>query len=45
MTTIAWDGNTLAGDTLCHSSFCREVTKIFKIDKDTIFGGAGFHED
>lgn len=45
MTTIAWDGKILAGDTLCNASFCREVTKIFKIDKDTLFGGSGFHED
>jgi hypothetical protein len=46
MTTIAWDGNVLAGDTMTvNGSFCREVTKIFKIDKDSYFGGAGYHED
>ena len=37
MTTIAWDGKTLAADTLCAGSFrMQNVVKIFKVKKDLV---------
>lgn len=46
MTTIAWDGKVLAGDTLSvNGSFCREVVKIHRVQKDIYFGAAGYLED
>lgn len=46
MTTIAWDGKTLAADTLSVSSaFCRDVDKLWSIGKDVIYGGAGYYQD
>lgn len=45
MTTIAWDGNYLASDSMASSSFSRSAVKIFQIDKDVFFGGCGYRED
>ena len=41
MTTIAWDGTTLAGDTQALTSYKWEVDKVWQINKTTIFAGAG----
>ena len=46
MTTIAWDGLVLAGDTLLVGrSFTRKGDKLFTINKDIYFGGCGCRED
>ncbi|MFI5423053.1 MAG: hypothetical protein ACHQWH_03840 [Nitrososphaerales archaeon] len=46
MTTIAWDGKILAGDTLAvNGSFCRECVKLHKIDMNTFIGVSGYLED
>lgn len=46
MTTIAWDGKILAGDTkITGNTFFRAGTKVFKISENTYFGGSGDRED
>jgi len=47
VTTIAWDGKTLAADTLGAIGECLRVcyTKIFRLDDGRLFGGAGNYED
>lgn len=45
MTTIAWDGITLAGDTQCNSTIKRRVDKVFQIKEKLFFGGSGLYED
>ena len=46
MTTIAWDGAVLAGDTLaCGRMFDRKVEKVFTIQPNVYFAGSGNWED
>ncbi len=45
MTTVAWDGFTLAGDTQASAAIKRLVDKVFYIRKDLYFGGSGTYED
>lgn len=45
VTTIAWDGRVLAGDTLANGLFRRKVDKIFTIKSGVYFGGCGYVED
>lgn len=45
MTTIAWDGAYLVGDTQAHAIIKRLVVKIFQINKDVWFGGSGLYDD
>ena len=45
MTTIAWDGTYLVGDTQAHAVIKRLVVKVFQINKDTWFGGSGLYDD
>jgi hypothetical protein len=46
MTTIAWDGKVLAGDTqVCGTSFDRTGAKVWQIGKDKYFGACGDRED
>lgn len=45
MTTIAWDGKTLAADTLSTGTFNRRVTKIWELRPGVYFGGCGFYSD
>lgn len=45
MTTIAWDGTTLAGDTLCVSyNLKREVQKIWRLADGRLYGGSGEYQ-
>lgn len=46
MTTIAWDGKVLAGDTcITGCSFDRRGTKIFQIGNNKYFGACGDREE
>jgi hypothetical protein len=45
MTTIAWDGKTLAGDTLATGTFNRRVVKIWELRPGVYFGGCGLHSE
>ena len=46
MTTIAWDGNTIAGDSRgVASELIRDVLKVFRVNKTTVVGCCGYHED
>lgn len=46
MTTIAWDGAVLAGDTLAQGNmFDRKIEKVFTIKPNIHFGGSGYWED
>jgi hypothetical protein len=45
MTTIAWDGFTLVGDTQCNAIIRRRVNKVFQIKENLFFGGSGLYED
>jgi hypothetical protein len=45
MTTIAWDGKTLAADTLATGTFNRKVTKIWELRPDVYFGGSGIYSE
>jgi|SRR6185312_4283442 len=45
MTTIAWDGFTLAGDTQSNAIIKRRIRKVFQINENSYFGGSGFYED
>ena len=45
MTTVAWDGFTLAGDTQASANIKRLVDKVFYIRKGLYFGGSGTYED
>lgn len=46
MTTIAWDGRTLAGDTLSTAgAYCRDVDKIWNLGNNVLFGGSGYYQD
>lgn len=46
MTTIAWDGKTLAGDTRCVAGgFCFGTVKIWRLTDGRLFGGSGNAED
>lgn len=45
MTTIAWDGYVLAGDTLANGSFKRYTNKVFTIRPNVYFSGCGYLED
>lgn len=41
MTTIAWDGKTLAADTLAHGSAILKVHKLHRLSDGSMFGAAG----
>ena len=42
MTTIAWDGKTLAADKRAvNCGLCRSITKIFKLTDGSLFAGSG----
>lgn len=41
MTTIAWDGKTLAADSLAHGEFKLRVCKLHRLASGEIFGAAG----
>lgn len=47
MTTIAWDGKTLASDTQSTSGgyFKRRAKKIFRLHNGDLFAGAGNYDD
>jgi hypothetical protein len=46
MTTIAWDGTTLAGDTLgIQCGLPRSVPKVFRLKDGRLFGGAGEYQE
>lgn len=46
MTTIAWDGKVLAGDTKADGpSFYRTVTKVWQIGQGKYFGACGLREE
>lgn len=45
MTTIAWDGVTLVGDTQASATIKRLVDKVFCIRRNLYFGGSGTYED
>lgn len=46
MTTIAWDGKTLAGDTVGISACMRRrVQKIFRLSSGDLFGAAGEYDE
>lgn len=45
MTTIAWDGTYLVGDTQARAVIKRLVVKVFQINKDVWFGGSGLYDD
>lgn len=46
MTTIAWDGKVLAGDTkVVGPSFPRTSTKVWQIGQNKYFGACGERED
>lgn len=46
MTTIAFDGTTLAADTMANSGgMRRSVSKIFKLDDGRLFGAAGEYQN
>lgn len=44
MTTIAWDGRTLAGDTQ-HSMFRGNGDKVFRLNDGSLFGSCGQTQD
>lgn len=46
MTTIAFDGTTLAADTMANSAgMRRSVSKIFRLDDGRLFGAAGEYQN
>lgn len=46
MTTIAWDGTILSGDSRgCRGTLPREVRKVFLLDDGRLFGFAGSTQD
>lgn len=45
MTTVAWDGEYLASDSMISSAFSRSARKIFHISENVFFGGCGYRED
>lgn len=47
MTTIAWDGTTLAGDSLgvIGNSLRVKSQKLFRLDDGRLFGGSGRYDD
>ena len=44
MSTIAWDGKTLAADRLCCGNFKSRARKVFRLRDGRFFGGAGNFE-
>lgn len=42
MTTVAWDGETIAADRLCGSHY--EVGKLFRLKDGSVIGGAGTYD-
>jgi hypothetical protein len=45
VTTITYDGKTLAADRQCCSSFKRRARKLWKLPDGRLFGGAGVFEE
>lgn len=46
MTTVAYDGRTLAGDTQANSAGMRRtVKKLFRLNDGRLFGGSGDYEN
>lgn len=46
MTTVAWDGRTLAADTISvNQNLKRRVQKIFRLRDGSLFGGCGEYDD
>ncbi|MGH6820872.1 MAG: hypothetical protein ACREDU_08445 [Methylocella sp.] len=41
MTTICWDGKTLAADTFAHGSVIVKVHKLYRLSDGAMFGAAG----
>ena len=44
MSTICWDGKTLAADRMCCASFKARTTKVWRLANGALFGGAGVME-
>jgi hypothetical protein len=44
LSTIAYDGKTLAADRLCVASYKTKARKLWKLSKGRLFGGAGITE-
>lgn len=45
MTTIAWDGKTLAADSQAQTTFKTRSRKLYRLPDGAIFGAAGFVQE
>lgn len=44
MSTVAWDGRSLAADRQCCGGFKARTTKVWRLPDGSLFGGAGIIE-
>lgn len=45
MTTICWDGKTLAADSQAHTTFKSRIRKLYRLPDGAIFGAAGLVQE